>query len=75
MYPTAIERALMPKDFECSRDPHETSLREAGTASCRWILRRQRFGQFVICGRPTRLGSSFCAEHHDLVWRAAKDGR
>jgi hypothetical protein len=23
----------------------------------------------VVCGRQIRTGSSFCDEHHELVWR------
>ncbi|TVR96548.1 MAG: hypothetical protein EA406_11670 [Rhodospirillales bacterium] len=65
----------MPKDFSQTEMDDQVLLSEAGTARCRWIISRRRFGQFVICGERVRIGSSYCDQHHERVWRPTHDGR
>lgn len=59
----------MTKDACVPTHEPETMLGEASMTNCRWIVRRVRFGRFLICGKPVKIGSSFCTEHHGRVWR------
>ena len=68
----------MPKDSACEVEDRIVLLSEATWNNCRWIVGHARRGVFVVCGRQVRSGSSFCDEHHELVWRPAageKKGR
>lgn len=59
----------MPKDVPHSIADEPAMLADAPQSRCRWIVRRERFAAFVICGRKVKEGSSYCPEHHALVWR------
>jgi hypothetical protein len=59
----------MPKDSACEVEDRIVLLSEATWRHCRWIVGQPRRGVYVVCGRQVRTGSSFCDEHHELVWR------
>ncbi|MGF1640928.1 MAG: GcrA family cell cycle regulator [Rhodospirillales bacterium] len=68
----------MPKDNACGIDDEVVLLSEATRLQCRWIVGHARRGVFVVCGQRVRTGSSFCEQHHALVWRpttAERKGR
>lgn len=58
----------MPKDVGHTPTREKVYLSEAQRHHCRWILNRQGYGVFSICGLHVRPNSSFCKVHHDLVW-------
>jgi len=58
----------MPKKVGSKTTREKVLLSEAQHHHCRWILNRQGYGVFSICGLNVREGSSFCKVHHDLVW-------
>jgi hypothetical protein len=60
----------MPKKIGLRAAREKVLLSEAKHHQCRWILNRQGFGVYSICGLRVRSGSSFCGVHHDLVWGA-----
>ncbi len=59
---------FMPKKLGSSAAREKVLLSEAQHHHCRWILNRQGYGVFAICGLHVRQNSSFCKVHHDLVW-------
>jgi hypothetical protein len=59
----------MPKDIAYDVADRIVLLSEATGRHCRWIVDRPRRGVYVVCGRHVHSGSSFCGEHHALVWR------
>ncbi len=65
----------MPKDIAYDATGPIVLLSEATRRHCRWIVDQPRRSVYVVCGRHVHSGSSFCDEHHALVWRpvAAKD--
>jgi hypothetical protein len=65
----------MPKDMPFTIEKERVSLTEAGQSRCRWIVSREGFGHFLICGRRVQTGSSYCTEHHGRVWRASQERR
>lgn len=46
------------------------SLLDARAFECRWIV--DGYTPAHVCGQPTRSGSSYCPEHHRIVWRPAE---
>ena len=58
----------MPKKIGSKTTREKVLLSEAERHHCRWILNRQGYGVFSICGLQVRENSSFCKVHHDLVW-------
>lgn len=65
----------MPKDMPFAAQKDQMRLINVGHASCRWIISREGFGDYLVCGRRARIGSSYCTEHHGRVWRPSQDSR
>jgi hypothetical protein len=64
----------MPEKNSSKKGREKVFLSEAQHHHCRWILNRQGYGVFSICGLQTRENSSFCKVHHDLVWGNRSSG-
>jgi hypothetical protein len=65
----------MPKDSDGGTDGQIVLLSQTTWQHCRWIVGQPKRGVHVVCGRRVRPGSSFCNEHHALVWRSVAGER
>lgn len=46
-----------------------------GRCQCRYPLWKGRDRTGLVCGEPTKAGSSYCAEHHAVVYEPATPRR
>jgi len=65
----------MPKDSDGATVDQVVLLSQATWQHCRWIVGQPKRGVYVVCGRQVRAGSSFCDDHHALVWRPVAGDR
>ena len=55
---------------DCRR-PATIAIESLTAQSCRYPIGDPRKPGFRFCGRRRTAGSSFCAEHHRIVWKRA----
>jgi hypothetical protein len=59
--------------MQAARSEGPVSLVEAGFRQCRYPLWDGRSEPRLVCGKTTRnANSSWCEEHHRLIWRAGE---